>query len=418
MNYLYRCFDCGVEHYADYIEKNLIYICPKCGLAERNKPLKGVLEVEYNYELIKRKISSKKFLTSLAGDYRSYSVLLPIKSTVIKNSIKLNPTLQNIIFDNRQISVFNDTLNPTLSFKDRASFLVCLKAIELGITEISAASTGNAGSSLAGISAILGLKSKLFVPEKIPAPKRIQIQAYGAELYVVKGTYDDAFDLCMSVSDKMKWYNRNTAFNPMTIEGKKSAAFDIFILTKGNIPDSLFVPVGDGVIIAGLYKGFYDLHRVGLIEKIPKLIGVQSEGSNALVRYLKNNKYEFIKTNTIADSIDAAAPRNLYLATDVIKKTGGTAIAVKDDEIIEAQKMLSRKYGILCEPSSASVFAAYILMSVNDLDIYTNNAMLIVTGNGLKDFNSLTLWNKTPEIKTVAQWEKYFAEGNNAVNFT
>ena len=152
--------------------------------------------------------------------------------------------------------LLDETRNPTLSYKDRATSLVVLKAIELGINEIAAASTGNAGSSLAGICARLGLSARIYVPQNIPDAKRIQIKAYGAKLEVVDGDYDKAFDVCLEESKKNNWYNRNTAYNPLTIEGKKSAAYDIFISTQGIIHDVILVPVGDGVIISGIFKGF------------------------------------------------------------------------------------------------------------------------------------------------------------------
>ncbi len=160
--------------------------------------------------------------------------------------------------------IFDDTRNPTLSYKDRASSLVAIKAIQLGINEISTASTGNAGSSLAGICARLGIKSHIFVPEKIPIGKRIQIQAFGASIYLVKGNYDQAFDLCLEISRAKSWYNRNTAYNPFTIEGKKSAAYDMFISLKGKLPDYIFIPVGDGVIISGIYKGLVGIKTAWL----------------------------------------------------------------------------------------------------------------------------------------------------------
>ncbi len=153
----------------------------------------------------------------------------------------------------------DDTRNPTLSYKDRASSVVVLKALEMGINEIAAASTGNAGSSLQEYVHDLGLKARIYVPKNIPDAKRIQIEAYGAKLEIVDGDYDKAFDVCLEESKKNNWYNRNTAYNPLTIEGKKSAAYDIFISSKGNIPDIIFIPVGDGVIISGIYKGFKEL---------------------------------------------------------------------------------------------------------------------------------------------------------------
>jgi threonine synthase len=299
----------------------------------------------------------------------------------------------------------DETRNPTLSYKDRASLLVTLKALELGITEISAASTGNAGSSLAGICARLGIKSHIFVPSSIPETKRIQIQSFGANIYLVEGTYDDAFDLCLEVSATKKWYNRNTAYNPLTIEGKKSAAYDIFISSKGKLPDIIFIPVGDGVIISGIYKGFAELQELGWIDKLPKLIAVQADGSDALVRYLEKNIFDFVPAKTIADSISAGAPRNLYMAADAVKSTNGTAISVSDEEILSAQKELAQKFGIIAEPSSAATLAGFKKINeaghINPDEI----VMLLITGNGLKDSGVLNRWNKKPSSRSYSAWK-------------
>ncbi|MEJ2494815.1 MAG: threonine synthase, partial [Ignavibacteriaceae bacterium] len=291
--------------------------------------------------------------------------------------------------DGREVFVMDETRNPTLSYKDRASSLVVLKAIELGIRELAAASTGNAGSSLAGICARLGLTARIYVPKNIPSAKRIQIEAYGAKLVVVDGDYDLAFDVCLEESKKNNWYNRNTAYNPLTIEGKKSAAYDIFISTKGNIPDNIFVPVGDGVIISGVYKGFKELLTLSWLEKLPKLIAVQSSGSNALVRYLGTGKFEYKPAYTIADSISAGAPRNLYMAAAAVKESNGFAIAVTDEEILSSQKEFIKQTGILCEPSSASVYAAYKKLIAEDKVNPSEKNLLLITGNGLKDVESL-----------------------------
>ncbi|MEJ2506962.1 MAG: pyridoxal-phosphate dependent enzyme, partial [Ignavibacteriaceae bacterium] len=181
----------------------------------------------------------------------------------------------------------------------------------------------------------------------------------------------------------------NTAYNPLTIEGKKSAAYDIFISMQGNIPDNIFVPVGDGVIISGVYKGFKELLALGWLEKLPKLIAVQSLGSNALVRYLGTGKFEYKPAYTIADSISAGAPRNLYMAAAAVKESNGFAIAVTDEEILSSQKEFIKQTGILCEPSSASVYAAYKKLIAEDKVNPSEKNLLLITGNGLKDVESL-----------------------------
>ncbi len=393
-NYIYKCSNCKKEFPAELIEDNFYYLCPECGKAEKNQPLKGVLTVEYDYNEIKKKLSRDEFLKLTPGKFWLYPDLWPINfqnfSDEQLNKLALPADLLlKYTIDGRDLWVMDETRNPTLSYKDRATSLVVLKAIEMGISEIAAASTGNAGSSLAGICARLGLSARIYVPQNIPDAKRIQIEAYGAKLEIVDGDYDKAFDVCLEESKKNNWYNRNTAYNPLTIEGKKSAAYDIFISSQGNIPDVIFVPVGDGVIISGIYKGFKELLALGWIDKLPKLIAVQSTGSDALVRYINTKIFEYKPASTIADSISAGAPRNLYMAADAVKESNGFAIAVTDEEILSAQKEFIKQTGILCEPSSASVYAAYKKLMAEAKLNSSDKILLLITGNGLKDVEAL-----------------------------
>ena len=393
-NYIYKCFNCKKEFSSEIIEKEFHYLCPECGESEKNKPLKGVLTIEYDYQHLKKKLSKKGFLKLTPGKFWLYPDLWPIDfdnfvdDQLLKLSLPSDQLLKYHVEGN-EFWILDDTRNPTLSYKDRASALVALKAKELGVNEITAASTGNAGSSLAGICASLGLKARIFVHKNIPDAKKIQIETYGAELTIVDGDYDKAFDVCLEESKKNKWYNRNTAYNPLTIEGKKSAAYDIFISSHGNIPDVIFVPVGDGVIISGVYKGFKELLSFGWIDKLPKLIAVQSTGSDALVRYLDSGKFEYKPVNTIADSISAGAPRNLYMAVEAVNESKGFAIAVTDEDILVSQKDFIKETGILCEPSSASVYAAYKKLIAQNKISSSEKSLLMITGNGLKDIKSL-----------------------------
>lgn len=392
--YIYKCLNCSRGYSSEEIENNFHYLCPSCGKAEKEKPLEGILTVEYDYNIKKNKLNRDEFLNLSPGKFWLYPELWPLNfnnfsdDQLIKLALPADQLLIEIL-DGKDIWLLDETRNPTLSYKDRATSLVVLKAIELGITEIAAASTGNAGSSLAGICARLGLKARIYVPKNIPEAKRIQIEAYGAKLEIIDGDYDKAFDICLEESKKNGWYNRNTAYNPLTIEGKKSAAYDIFISSKGNIPDVIFIPVGDGVIISGICKGFKELHTLNWIDKLPRLIAVQSNGSDALVRYIKTGKFEFKTAVTIADSISAGAPRNLYMAADAVKASDGLSMTVSDEEILSAQKEFIKQTGILCEPSAASVYAAYKKLLSEDKISSSQKNLLLITGNGLKDIDSL-----------------------------
>lgn len=401
--YFYKCFDCGKEYSKKEIENNLVYLCPACGQVEKNRPLKGVLLIQYDYKSIKKNHSPEEFKKMETGRFWQYGFLWPLEyekgalKGIKKEELDLislsSNCFQELSYNSKKFLVLDDTRNPTLSFKDRASSLVVLKAKQMGIKEIAAASTGNAGSSLAGICARLGLKSIIFVPKHIPESKRIQIQSFGADVVLVDGDYDLAFDTCLDFLKKKNWYNRNTAYNPLTIEGKKSAAYDIFIASKGKIPDMIFVPTGDGVIISGIYKGFWELKQLGWIKKIPQLIAVQAADGNAVVRYYRTGRFSYAPANSIADSICAGAPRCLYLTGEAIKKSGGDAITVTDSEILAAQKTAAQKFGILLEPSSAASFAGYL--KYGKIKPYGKKVpLLLFTGNGLKDTSALMKWNK------------------------
>ncbi len=418
--YFYKCNQCESEYSARQIEDGLIYLCPACGSAEKNKPLHGVLNIEYNYEKIKKEITRDEFLKIQPGKFFKYPFLYPLEYSKTNGEYffpkisyedlnRLSLPSNSLIkrdFENKKIYFLDETRNPTYSFKDRASMLVALKAKQTGITQISAASTGNAGSSIAGICSMLGMRSKIFVPKNIPEAKRIQIQSYGADIHVVDGDYDSAFDLCLDLSNEKKWYNRNTAYNPLTIEGKKSAAFDIFIQTNGQIPDLIFIPAGDGVIIGGIYKGFVELQKLGWIKKLPKLVAVQAEGSRAIVDFVSTGKFEYKSASTIADSISAGAPRNLFMAADAVKQSNGFAVAVSDDDILKAQEILAKSFGFLVEPSSAAAFAGYLVFK----NSFANHEipLVLLTGSGLKDSQSLKIWNDQPAIKSAVEWKSIF----------
>jgi threonine synthase len=420
IHYYYECFSCQSQFTKQQIEDDFYYLCPKCGKAEKNKPLIGVLKIIYDYNSIRKKIKRKNFLYLTPGKFWLYPQLWPLdinlkSNTVYIKSIKesqlesiktFSSPLIRVNHKNNKLLIFDDTRNLTLSYKDRASGLVALKAIQLGLKEISTASTGNAGSSLAGICARLGINSHIFVPEKIPLGKKIQIQSFGATIYLVKGDYDQAFDLCLEISRVKGWYNRNTAYNPLTIEGKKSAAYDMFISLKGNLPDYIFIPVGDGVIISGIYKGLWELKQLGWIEKLPKLIAVQAKGSDALIRFMKQGKFVYKSANTIADSIHAGAPRNLYMAADSVFNTNGLAITVTDSEIIHAQKKSAKEFGLLIEPAAAASFAGYLKSYMNRIISPKSKSLLMFTGNGLKDQRILTSWNDEPKSLSPNEWKR------------
>ena len=385
--FYYRCVNCGREYHDEHIR----YLCPECRRHQNQEEApKGVLEVHYPYSRIKEKHPDFQSLKA-----SGFLDLYPIKSLNSFPPLRVGQTpfyeVDRLNGENLSERLFlkDDSLNPTYSFKDRASTLVAAFAKERNIQTIITASTGNAGSSLAGICASSGQKAIVLVPEKAPLAKLTQIVMYGAQIVPVKGTYDDAFDLSVQATEKFGWYNRNTAFNPMTIEGKKSVAFELFDQMNETVPDRIFVPVGDGVIISGVYKGFEDLLKLGYITKMPTVVAVQAAGSDNLVRNIFAEKTEFRSSHTIADSISVDIPRNFFMARGFLQKYSGETLTVSDDAILAASKQLSVNTGLFSEPAAATAFAGYLHYRSNGMMDSGSKNIVLLTGSGLKDLNAV-----------------------------
>jgi threonine synthase len=280
----------------------------------------------------------------------------------------------------------DDSCEPSGSYKDRASYLVAAFARKHKLDEIALASTGNAASSMACVGAAAGIKVTVFVPKAAPAAKRVQILQYGAELREIDGTYDRAFDESLEYSRSTGVLSRNTAYNPLTIEGKKTASFEILRALKAagaKAPDHVFVPTGDGVIVAGVIRGFEDLVALGELPRVPRIWIAQASGSSALARALASGKLEAIPSSTLADSISVDAPRNGPYALAKLRKYGGSAVIVSDEEILEAQKLGSSRAGLFAEPSSACALAGFV-KARKDIG-KGETAVVMLTGSGLKD---------------------------------
>jgi threonine synthase len=285
--------------------------------------------------------------------------------------------------------VKDDGLQPTASFKDRASAVAVVKAMETGARIITTASTGNAAAALSGLCASVGQANVIFVPETAPQAKIAQLLVFGSRVILVRGTYDDAFGLCLKAAKTYGWYNRNSGFNPYMTEGKKTAAYEICEQLDWKAPDRIFVSVGDGCIIGGLHKGLKDLLALGWIDKMPKLMGVQAEGSSYLYAAWKNGEDILTKppitAQTVADSISAGLPSDRIKALAAVTETGGAYICLSDNEILAAIPELARSTGVFAEPAGAAAYAG--LVKAVDQRLVSGDEKIVVlnTGNGLKD---------------------------------
>lgn len=382
--FYYRCINCG----ASYDDAEVRYLCPHCEKENSpDLPPLGVLKIIYNYEHFAPDFKLLK--------QRQFIDLLPIQKSGSLPNLRIGNTplyhIKNLESKSLPFHLFlkDDSQNPTYSFKDRASAVVSAFAKEKGIDTIIAASTGNAGSSLAAICASQQQRAVVLVPETAPAAKLIQTIMYGAQLVTVKGTYDEAFELSIEATKEFGYYNRNTAFNPLTIEGKKTVSFEIFEQLNYEVPDRIFIPVGDGVVISGVYKGFEDLMNLKLINKMPVIVAVQSSGSDNLVRNITGDTFQVRSSNTIADSISVDVPRNFYMTKQFIRQYGGEFISVTDKSILSASQSLSQNTGLFAEPAAAAAFAGFLLYQNNKQIPDNSKNIVLLTGSGLKDLKGI-----------------------------
>lgn len=398
-----QCTLCGEKYVPDAVQ----YVCPKHGDM-------GNLDTIYDYAEINRHTSPEQIANSHDLSIWRYWDLLPIEDRATIPPLQVGWTpMYHAAYLGKQLGLErlylkDDGRNPTASFKDRASAVVVAKAQELHADMITTASTGNAGAALAGLAAAAHLPAVIFVPETAPQPKIAQLLIFGAKVMLVKGSYDQAFELCLEASREFGWYCRNTGYNPYTLEGKKTAAFEICEqlashtpLTpvpspigrggKGwHAPDRIFVSVGDGNIISGLWKGLRDLKALGWIDEMPKLMGIQAEGSAACYNawHAGTETITPVNAQTIADSISADLPRDGVRAVCAVRETGGEYLTVSDGEILAAISELARGAAIFCEPAASAAYAG-LLKAVREEKVDREEEIVVMlTGNGLKDINS------------------------------
>lgn len=388
----FKCSLCGHEYDIDEVQ----YTCPRDG---------GNLDVILDYTTIRMNFNIEDILANSEPSLWRYLPILPVSDpggygTPLRAAgwtPVYSPSLLAESLNLNNLWVKDESRNPTASFKDRASAIVVARAREIGAEVVVTASTGNAGAALAGMSAAVAQKAVIFAPRTAPPAKVAQLLVYGAQVLLVDGTYDDAFDLTIQAADEFGWYCRNTGYNPFTVEGKKTAALEIWELMQTgiiHIPDvnntvqplNVFVSVGDGNIISGLHKGFKDLLSLGWLETMPRIFGIQAEGSAAIANafFAGTEKITPVSAKTLADSISVDLPRDGVRAVRAAKETGGSFITVSDSEILAAIAELG-KVGIFAEPAGATSYAG-LVKAIQQAKIGKNAPVLVLnTGSGLKD---------------------------------
>jgi len=384
-----RCVHCGRVYSTDEVE----YYCTACGYHE------GILDVLYDYDAMRKELNPAALVGNLNRSMWRYLPLLPVSDATLIPHLQVGWTP---LYDAPRVAnelgvarcwVKDEGRNPTASFKDRASAIGVVKALEKKTARITCASTGNAASSLAGFSAAAGIPASIFVPVRAPEAKVAQLLIYGAQVFSVQGTYDEAWELCMAAAAEFGWYNRNCAINPYLIEGKKTVSLELaeqfMALTPGTFPDWVVVSVGDGCTIGGVWKGLKEMHTLGFIPRLPRILGVQAEGCKPfLTAWKSGGSLTPCDANTLADSIAVGHPRNFSKGMSAVTESGGAFVAVSDEEILQSIPMLARKAGVFGEPAGVAGAAGVRKAVGSGIIIRDETVAIIMTGNGLKDIHS------------------------------
>lgn len=410
----YRCSLCGAE----YLPGQVTYTCPKDG---------GNLDVELDYDSLAKKYQPEDITSRRDFSLWRYDPLLPVgipkgEATPLHLAgwtpvFKLPRLAEKLGL--KHLWLKDESRNPSASFKDRASAILVARAQEINAEIVVTASTGNAGAALACMSAAVGQKAIIFAPKSAPPAKVAQLLIFGAKVILVDGTYDDAFDLTIKAANRFGWYCRNTGYNPFTAEGKKTAAFEIWEWwieahrewhkkdspLDEHAPLTIFVSVGDGNIISGIHKGFKDLLKLGWIHNLPRIIGVQAEGSAAIANafHAGTEVITPVSAATLADSISVDLPRDGVRAVRAARETNGTYVTVPDSAILTAIAELGR-LGIFAEPAGATAYAGLVQAAASGLVGGDDPVLVLNTGSGLKDVRAaLQAVVEAPVIKPTLE---------------
>ncbi|MBM4241210.1 MAG: threonine synthase [Euryarchaeota archaeon] len=380
-----QCSQCGKEYPLDKIA----FRC-RC---------EGSLDIIYDYKNVRKFILMADFIREPPWHWK-YWMFYPVDD--LTKSISFQEGGTPLLFSKSigteigcELYFKYEGINPTGSFKDRGSSIEITKAFEMGKSSVCCASTGNMGASVSSYAAKAGIDCKVFVPENTPRLKIAQILGYGADVIKVKGTYADCLRLTEEVNRRYDVYLLGDY--PYRCEGQKSVGFEIVDQFYWNVPDYIICPMGNGTLTRAIWKSLLELREVRLIDELPKIVGVQSEGCSPIVDALKNDIKKPIairKAKTIADAIACEDPIDGTEALDAIRESEGFAEVVSDEEILNSQKLLGRSEGLFAEPSGAVSTAGLIKYRER---FKGKKVVCIITGHGLKRAPI----GETPEIKTI-----------------
>lgn len=371
MSIKYVCGECNKK----YDPKTLVFKC-ECG---------GLLDLEhfdFNF--------CKDYILNNEWSLFRYLKALPFDSEVnLWKEISMGEGLTPIVpldkgMPNMLVKV--DYLMPTLSFKDRGAVVLITKAKELGVKKVIQDSSGNAGNSVAAYASRAGIECDIYVPEGTSTKKIKQISSHGANVHIIKGSREDTAYEALMAAERGEGFYASHVYNPYFYQGTKTYAYEIYEQLNFNIPESLVIPVGNGTLLLGAYYGFKELLDLGLIDKIPKIIGIQAEGCAPIYEAFKGKKHSItavVNNGTLAEGIAIAKPMRGKQILEAVRATSGEIITAPEDNILSTREYLARK-GFYVEPTTAATFAAFLEYYKGNKHSIKGKVIIPLCGAGLK----------------------------------
>jgi threonine synthase len=390
MNFSLRCHLCQASYPA-----SALWVCDKC---------LGPLEVTYDYRAI-APLLSRKAIDDRPKNLWRYRELLPIEGqprTGLHSGFTPLVRADRLAkrFGIRELYIKDDSVNhPTCSYKDRVVSVAATRAVELGFTVFSCASTGNLANSVSAHAARLGLSCYVFIPDNLEPGKVTGSAVNGPTIVAVHGNYDDVNRLCTQVADKYKWGFANINLRAYYAEGAKTCGFEIAEQLGWRFPRHVVSPVAGGTLLPRILKGFSELREVGLMEgDLPTIHAAQAAGCAPVIRALEaGDEYpDPVKPDTIAKSIAIGNPADGFQVLRAVRSTGGSGAMVTDDEIVEGIQLLAQTEGIFTEPAGGVTVAATRRLIERGAVRDDGPVVMVITGNGYKTAEVLNGRNAQP----------------------
>jgi threonine synthase len=366
-----ECTKCGERLAADRPQT----VCPKDG---------GVLYVRYDLEAIRRAVKPSQLATRAPNMWR-YAEVLPDAEPVTLGE-GFTPMLRSREMSN--VYIKDEGLNPTGSFKARGLAAAVTMARAFGLKKLAIPSAGNAGSALAAYAAAAGIEAHIFMPRDVPLANRVECESYGAQVNLVDGLISDCARLVGERKTEEGWFDVSTLKEPYRVEGKKTMGYEVAEQLEWKLPDGIIYPTGGGVGLLGMWKAFEEMEQLGWIGPgRPQMIAVQSAGCAPIPKAWDEGHATteaWPNASTLAAGLRVPKAYGDYLILDILKQSGGVALAVTDVEIMDALYHWAKVEGVFAAPEGAAALAAYRKLRATGFFSPEDEVVLFNTGSGLK----------------------------------